>query len=60
MEGGLMTQFETLRALAAEHGMVLIRVGGGSAQTYLMHGPLGKWQLFGLDAVASQLERFGA
>jgi hypothetical protein len=55
-----MLRFETLRALAAEHGMVLIRVGGGSAQTYLLHGPLGKWQLFGLDAVASQLERFGA
>ena len=50
--------FEALRAKAMAHGMTLIRMG--SAQTYLLHGPLGKWQLHGLDAVARQLERFEA
>ncbi len=52
-----MTQFETLRATAMEHGMTLTRMGG---HAFLLYGALGKWQLFGLYAVAKRLESFRA
>jgi hypothetical protein len=55
-----MLQFETLRLMALVHGMRLTRMGGDSTRTFILNGPKGTFQCFGLDAVNKRIQSFRA